>query len=610
MRRFNFKINKKKAGKVMIIAVLAVAACAVVVQKSASAKTGDVPEIQTETVTTQDLTKSISLSGKLISNASYSVTAPLSDVIVKKMNVKVGDRVNKGDIIAVLDGSTIEASLKGAEETLSVEKEKQQIELMQAQRAYEEAQQTAQIQAARAASETANAMKQYNDAISENSDWQSSLAGSNSAVSNQNDAYNSAKNSVEDATKKSRKTEKAVNEAQNELDNAKNTLSEKENALNNAKDAEKAAEDAVKEAKDGDEKKRAEAELASKRAAREQAERDYNSAKAAVSSAETELEEATEKNSKAKYRLEDKQSDLSDTESKLNDVKSKQSEAESSVKSTKDTVQSTKESALKAVQSEEDTNRTNKKAVEDSRDGLTTAKLNGKTSLISAEQDVEKYKKQMSYLTVSAPSAGIVTAVGVKEGDNYTGGEIAVIQDDSGFKVSASVDQYDISDIAVGMKALITTTTTGDEQMEGVLTFVSPTTSAETVKTDNNSSSASSTASTDGDYPIEITIRKPSERLRMGMTAKVTLIENEKKGALCVAGTSIRTDENGNSYVVIRDGEESKNVPVTKGLQTDYYTEISGNGIADGTEIIVSDGSEGAEATMAGYEGGGSVEFY
>ena len=589
LKKFKIKINRKKAVPVIVIAAVVLSVGIVVSVKSASAKTDDTPTVQTETVTVQDLTKSITLSGKIVSAATYPVSAPLSDVVVKNVNVKVGDRVNKGDVIAVLDGSSIEASLKGAEESLSVEKEKQQLELKQAQRALNEAQETAALQAARAAADTANAMKQYNDAVNENGSWQSSLAGSNSAVSSENDAYNSAKADVDEATKKSRKTEKALTDAQNYADQAKTSLSEKESALNIAKDAEKAAEEAVNEAKTEEEKKKAEADLASKKSAREQAEREYNSAKAEASSAESALEEATEKNNKAKYKLEDKQSDLSNEESKLSEAKSKQSEAESSVKSTKDSVESTKESAIKAAQTEQDTNRTNEKAVLDSKDGLMNAELNSRTSLISAETEVEKYKKQMTYLTVSAPSAGIITSVSVKEGDNYTGGEIAVVQDDSGFKVSASVDQYDISDIAPGMKAIIKTNTTGDEEMEGELTFVSPVTAADTVKADNNSSTQSSSTSSGGDYPIEITIKNPSERLRMGMTAKITLIENESKGTLAVPGTCIQADENGNDYVTVQNGDITENVPVKKGLVTDYYTEISGNGISEGTQIVMPD---------------------
>ncbi len=605
LKKFKIKINRKKAVPVIVIAAVVLSVGIVVSVKSASAKTDEAPTVQTETVTAQDLTKSITLSGKIVSAATYPVSTPLSDVVVKNVNVKVGDRVNKGDVIAVLDGSSIEASLKGAEESLAVEKEKQQMELKQAQRAYNDAQETAALQAARAASDTANAMKQYNDALNENGSWQSSLAGSNSAVSNENDAYNSAKADVDEATKKSRKTEKALSDAQNYADQAKNRLSEKESALSIAKDAEKAAEEAVNEAKNEEEKKKAEADLVSKRAAREQAERELDSAKAEASTAESELEEATEKNNKAKYKLEDKQSDLSNEESKLSEAKSKQSEAESSVKSTKDSVESTKESAIKAAQAEQDTNRTNEKAVLDSKDGLRNAELNSRTSLISAETEVEKYKKQMTYLTVSAPSAGIITSVSVKEGDNYTGGEIAVVQDDSGFKVSASVDQYDISDIAPGMKAIIKTNTTGDEEMEGELTFVSPVTAADTVKVDNSSSSQSSSTSSGGDYPIEITIKNPSERLRMGMTAKITLIENEARGALAVPGTCIQTDENGNDYVTVQNGDVTENIPVTKGLVTDYYTEISGNEISEGTKIVMPDAYGDTETA-----GGVTDEFY
>ncbi len=612
LKKFKIKINRKKAVPVIVIAAMVLSAGIVISVKSASAKTDDTPTVQTEAVTKQDLIKSITLSGKIISSETYSITAPLSDVVVKQVNVKVGDRVKKGDVVAVLDGDTLEASLKGAETTLSVEKQKQQLELAQAQRAYDDAQKTAEIQAARAAQETADAVKKYNDSVNENGSWQSALDGSNSAVSQENQAYDSAKHEVEDATKRTRSTDKKLTETQNEAEAAKSKLTDKENALSIARDAEKAAEEALKDAGTDEDKKKAEALLASKKAAREQAEKEYDSAKAEAARADEAVEEATEKSNKAKYKLEDKQSDLTDTESKLSDAKSKQSEAESSVKSTKDTVESNKESVLKAAQSEEDTNRTNQKNLADSKDSLTSARLSEETALISAEQDVEKIKKQMSYLTVTAPSDGIITAVGVKAGDNYSGGEIAVLQDDSGFKVSAAVDQYDISDVAAGMKAYITTAATGDEKMDGELTFVSPTTSIETAKSNNDtsSSSSSSTAAADGDYPIEITIKNPSERLRMGMTAKITLVEKEASGVLSVPGTCIQTDDNGNEYVMVKNGEETGNVPVSKGIETDYYTEISGNGITEGMEIVMPDDQSMMDGSTDAMNGGMGIEFY
>ena len=87
---------------------------------------------------------------------------------------------------------------------------------------------------------------------------------------------------------------------------------------------------------------------------------------------------------------------------------------------------------------------------------------------------------------------------------------------------SLSVDEYDIPDIAKGMEAVIKTDATGDEEMSGTVTFVAPTPTTTTASSSSGSSSSSSSSSSG--YAVEVTITNPSERLRLGMTAKTCLL--------------------------------------------------------------------------------------
>lgn len=51
---------------------------------------------------------------------------------------------------------------------------------------------------------------------------------------------------------------------------------------------------------------------------------------------------------------------------------------------------------------------------------------------------------------------------------------IATIQDCSAFVVSAEIDEYDIADVKLGMKAVFKTDATRDEQLQGEVIFISP----------------------------------------------------------------------------------------------------------------------------------------
>jgi multidrug efflux pump subunit AcrA (membrane-fusion protein) len=212
--------------------------------------------------------------------------------------------------------------------------------------------------------------------------------------------------------------------------------------------------------------------------------------------------------------------------------------------------------------------------------------------LLSAQQEVDKITAQIEKATITAPFDGVITVLDVKQGDTYKGGELALLQDDSGYKVSATVDQYDISDIYEGMKVTIKTDTTGDELMDGILTFVSPVPKATTASSSTNESAGAS-ASTD--YPIEVTITNPSDRLRIGMTAKLTIIQQEVTDALTVSESSVQIDDNGQPYVEVVTGTDAdgnqttQNISVSYGLKTDYYVQIIGDGISEGMEVKMPD---------------------
>ena len=149
------------------------------------------------------------------------------------------------------------------------------------------------------------------------------------------------------------------------------------------------------------------------------------------------------------------------------------------------------------------------------------------------------------------------------------------IQDTGALIVSAQIDEYDIADIQVGMKAVFKTDATRDEELNGEVIFVSPTPTAG--------------AGTDVTYEVKIAITSDTSRLRLGMTAKLNIIISETKGVLTVPYDAVQTDENGNDVVYISEKDERgiptrRTVPVTIGAEGDYYVEIIGD-VKEGEEV-------------------------
>ena len=169
------------------------------------------------------------------------------------------------------------------------------------------------------------------------------------------------------------------------------------------------------------------------------------------------------------------------------------------------------------------------------------------------------------------------------------------------------MDEYDVVDIEEGQTAYVVTDSLGDEELEGVVTYVSPVgTSGQTM------GSASVTAS----YEIQITINESQEKLRSGMTASVSIALEESRDALAVPYDCVQTNEAGESVVYVDDNGEQKEVAVETGIETDYYIEVISDELSEGmtvylnTPLLQSGGADAAAGEEgAGGEEGGSFSF-
>ena len=114
-------------------------------------------EAEIVTIEKRDLVQSLTLSGSVESGAAYSVTSKLADVEVKQVNVKVGDTVKKGDVIAVLDDTELRENVDSASKNLTSAKKKGSQEVSNAKRSLRRAEEDESISTGRADKEAKNA---------------------------------------------------------------------------------------------------------------------------------------------------------------------------------------------------------------------------------------------------------------------------------------------------------------------------------------------------------------------------------------------------------------------------------------------------------------------
>jgi len=246
----------------------------------------------------------------------------------------------------------------------------------------------------------------------------------------------------------------------------------------------------------------------------------------------------------------------------------------------------TKQSAYEsAVKSYDNTAASQASAVASAKSSQSTAALNATTN--NEEKQVEQYQEQLEEGVLKSPIAGIVTAVNYEEGDTYTQGTIVTVQDCSSYEVEAYIGEYDISDIETGQKVLIKTDATGDEELEGTVIFVSPT------ATTTTATAAAATTASGGDvnYKVRISVDTPNDRLRLDMSASLSIIIEQHDDVLTVPYNAVQTDEDGNSFIqtVSEDGTETTDIPVEVVMESNYYTEIKSDKISEGQKIRVVD---------------------
>ena len=265
--------------------------------------------------------------------------------------------------------------------------------------------------------------------------------------------------------------------------------------------------------------------------------------------------------------------------------------------------------AVDSAQSRVDTYKTR---VEDYEEADTSSLEDAKDSyaeqmdstIESYEERLESLTEQKEDATIRAGISGVVTAINVTEGASFSGGTIASIEGVDVFIIEAQVEEYDVADVAVGMKVLVKTDATRDDELEGVITYVAPR------ATNSGSSSMSGLSSLMGGgmdtssltggsgsatYLVKIELKEQNDRLRLGMNAKTSIITEESTDVWSVPYDAVFTREDGTTYLQQVTGKDEDGnyitsvLDVTIGLQGTYYVEIISDKVSESTEILVPD---------------------
>ncbi|WP_277262341.1 efflux RND transporter periplasmic adaptor subunit [Peptoniphilus lacrimalis] len=573
-----------------------------------------------------DVVNSINENGKVVSSTSTDIFAE-KDSPVSSINVKVGDEVKEGDIIATLDSSAIDEEIAKKKASARANNKTVGAGIAAAKKRLDEAVENrsngtnAGIVAAKASVEQSldayksaqktyedykNSLeKQYNPEIIGEKNSRENLAyGEKSSQLK----YNQLINDFSDNKKKSSENRVLAQDCNSRIDAIQSRIDDltrkstdigirMSDVQNDISDIGSKGQSNKQQGSDvnKNEAKKLEDDIISKRQELNSLTRYQEEIKIELSKLSDEL--ASAKSQKEKYTSE---ADALDKE--IDSQRKNLDQMSIDIEKAHDDLKSDADKSIKASQARDDQLKTYKLAMDTAENSYKAALVSLKSAQTSADNEISMLRDalnsanansnnldevELKYLNeelektkIRALKDGTITKIDAKEGE-VPKSAIARIETVNKLKIESLIKEYNVKDVKIGTKVIITSDALGDEEFEGRVSFINPTPE----DLDPNSQSK------DVNYKTEIDISKEdSEKLSPGMTLRVKYILSEEEDTYHVPTTAI-FNRDGKDYVLAlkKDGNNTyriANVEVKKGLENDFECAIKGKDLKRDMKVL------------------------
>lgn len=573
-----------------------------------------------------DVVNSINENGKVVSSTSTDIFAE-KESPVSSINVKVGDEVKEGDIIATLDSSAIDEEIAKKKASARANKKTVGAGIAAAKKRLDEAVENrsngtnAGIVAAKASVEQSldayksaqktyedykNSLeKQYNPEIIGEKNSRENLAyGEKSSQLK----YNQLINDFSDNKKKSSENRVLAQDCNSRIDAIQSRIDDltrkstdigirMSDVQNDISDIGSKGQSNKQQGSDvnKNEAKKLEDDIKSKRQELNSLTRYQEEIKIELSKLSDEL--ASAKSQKEKYTSE---ADALDKE--IDSQRKNLDQMSIDIEKAHDDLKSDADKSIKASQARDDQLKTYKLAMDTAENSYKAALVSLKSAQTSADNEISMLRDalnsanansnnldevELKYLNeelektkIRALKDGTITKIDAKEGE-VPKSAIARIETVNKLKIESLIKEYNVKDVKIGTKVIITSDALGDEEFEGKVSFINPTPE----DLDPNSQSK------DVNYKTEIDISKEdSEKLSPGMSLRVKYILSEEEDTYHVPTTAI-FNRDGKDYVLAlkKDGNNTykiANVEVKKGLENDFETAIKGKDLKRDMKVL------------------------
>ena len=593
----------------LIIGAAVVIAAGVLLLPKVFSSKQDVPQLDlmdTTILQYTDLQDTISATGIVESADSNSVYSTVSYPVMA-VHVKVGDKVQAGDLLAELDDHSIRNQITSQEINLDLSSQSSNQQVQSAQDTYNNFKsgldQGLNASVNSAQNQVEAAYDTYIKAKNTYDRYVYSLdAGENTALLSAESAYRNACTAVENAQSAYDQLASAYLEANSAFQQAEAQYQEADAALQQTKAdqqtvgeeinlcaAELAELTSIEESLRTEEQNAAiaalELQLSELDAQKQKLDLSRLEQEVTVYMLQTAYDEASSAMPQLETQLENAEKALRQSEEALDLQKASYRAAMTNADNTLadyltnvDTAWDNYQDALTALASTEKSAQDQLKTYANS---LTSAQIGANKA--SAEESLRQLQENLDDTKVTAPCSGTVTAVFAKVGSTGSG-LLFVIEDVDNLVVDTSVKGYDVGTVREGMPVVIRSDATGEKTMDGVLTAIAPTSK-------KNSLGQSDLTAGDPIFEAEVQVTSKDTGLRIGMEAQLDYIVAEESHVLAVPYEAVYKNDAGLDCILIAVEQEDgryriEELPVTSGIDDDLDIAVSGSGVTEGLRVI------------------------
>jgi len=219
-----------------------------------------------------------------------------------------------------------------------------------------------------------------------------------------------------------------------------------------------------------------------------------------------------------------------------------------------------------------------------------------KAQIVQAGVTADTARVNLGYTRIVAPIDGMVVAIVAQQGQtvnaNQTTPTIVKLAQLDTMTVKSQISEADVVKVKSGQKVYFTILGEPDNRYFATLRTVEP--APDSILTDTTaSSSSSSTTSTAAVYYNGLfDVANPEGKLRISMTAQVSIVRGEARGALTIPASALGQRGKDGRYgvrVVGADGNAERRT-VKVGINNNVSVEVT-EGLAEGDRVVLGDAS-------------------